>query len=218
MTRLFSNILSKGSPKRIVSTFGDEHGLVYFGNVDQHDDEHQIVKGMTVSHTHTDEHYSVGTYNDYDVSFVQRHDTITTPNGKKRNHTWQIMQCDLKTSEDLPHLFIGLHSHSESFYTHLFTKYSHMRPIQLGAIHPHSADFLGHYRVYGSIANHISIEQLLPSALDDIFLKHFRSLAIEITDESLFVYSEQPLSANLLEVMIKNMTWLAGHIDATKLT
>ena len=81
------------STKRIVNQFADEFGLVYFGYVSQRSDEHHIVRGMTVSTNHHDDHYCIGTFDTYDVVFVERSDTLR--NGKK--HQWHIMEFDLKS-------------------------------------------------------------------------------------------------------------------------
>lgn len=200
------------STKRIIQNFADEFGLVYFGSVSQHSDEHQIIRGMTVSHSHQDAHYCIGTYGQYDISFVERSDTLQ---GKaKRQHTWHILQFDLHTKIELPHVFIGLHSHSESFYQQLLTKYSHLRPLSLGALYQQVPTFTSHYRVFGQPAMHIDIETLLTSSVGEVFVTNFGALAAEIVDGSLYIYSEKAqLTKPLLEAMIKNGTWLAGHID-----
>jgi hypothetical protein len=200
--------------KRIIKSFADEYGLVYFGSVSQHDDEHQIIRGMTVSHKHQDAHYCIGTYGNYDVTFVERSDTLLSKKNK-RQHTWHIFQFDLHTKKDLPHIFIGLHTHSESYYLQLMTKYSHLRPLVLGALYRQIPSFEANYRVFGQPARHIDIEKLLSATVGEMYVKNFGSLAIEVKDGSLYVYSEKiQLTKTLLEAMIKNGTWLAGHIDS----
>jgi hypothetical protein len=208
-----SSLTKVASTKRIIQNFADEFGLVYFGSVSQHSDEHQIVRGMTVSHSHQDSHYCIGTYENYDISFVERSDVVNIKT--KRQHTWHILQFDLHTQKELPHIFIGLHSHSESFYQQLLTKYSQLRPLSLGAVYQQAPTFTTHYRVFGQPAKHIDIETLLTSTVGTVFVQNFGALAAEIVDGSLYIYSEKAqLTATLLEAMIKNGTWLAGHIDA----
>jgi hypothetical protein len=207
-----SSLTKVASTKRIIQNFADEFGLVYFGSVSQHSDEHQIVRGMTVSHSHQDSHYCIGTYENYDVSFVERSDVVNIKT--KRQHTWHILQFDLHTRKELPHIFIGLHSHSESFYQQLLTKYSQLRPLSLGAVYQQVPTFTTHYRVFGQPAKHIDIETLLTSTVGTVFVQNFGALAAEIVDGSLYIYSEKAqLTPSLLEAMIKNGTWLAGHID-----
>jgi hypothetical protein len=207
-----SSLTKIASTKRIIQNFADEFGLVYFGSVSQHSDEHQIVRGMTVSHSHQDSHYCIGTYENYDISFVERSDVVNIKT--KRQHTWHILQFDLHTHKELPHIFIGLHSHSESFYQQLLTKYSQLRPLSLGAVYQQAPTFTTHYRVFGQPAKHIDIETLLTSTVGSVFVQNFGALAAEIVDGSLYIYSEKAqLTPALLEAMIKNGTWLAGHID-----
>jgi hypothetical protein len=50
----------------VLRRFSKKLGFVYFGNVDQHDDEHEVIRGLTVSTTHKDAHYAVGSFDDYD--------------------------------------------------------------------------------------------------------------------------------------------------------
>ena len=207
-----TSITKVAGKKRLIQNFADEFGLVYFGSVSQHSDEHQIIRGMTVSHNHQDAHYCIGTYGHYDISFVERTDTLKAK--ATREHTWHILQFDLHTKKELPHIFIGLHSHSESFYQQLLTKYSHLRPLSLGALYQQAPTFTTHYRVFGQPARHIDIETLLTSSVGEVFVTNFGALAAEIVDGSLYIYSEKAqLTSTLLEAMIKNGTWLAGHID-----
>lgn len=215
MIRTVSHSIHVSRQKKLVKRFADEHGLVYFGSVDQHGDEHHIIRGLTVSHSHTDSHYCIGTYDGYDVAFVERKDDVSdNPTTTAKKHLWHIVQVDLKTKKYLPHIFIGLHSHSESFYTHLFAKYGYLRSISLGAIYRHIPAFTTHYRVYSRPSKHIEVEQLLTSTISEVFVKNFGALAVEIHDGALYVYSEkaQP-SDELFDTMIKNATWLAGRID-----
>lgn len=211
-----SKLLEKRKDKSLVVAFGEQFGLVYFGFVSQQDDEHKLVRGLTLSNQHSDAHYCIGTYDNYDVAFVERRDTIANTTSKhKTAHRWHIMAFDLHTSIELPHVFVGRHSHSESFYTQLFTKYSSLRSLHLGNLGTYKADFLAEYRVYGQPAKVIEIESLLSPIATEMLSKHFGTLAIEIEDGTLYVYSEKPrLSLPLLEAMIKNGVWMARHIDS----
>ena len=207
--------LKRRNDRRVIQMFGDEFGLVYFGHVSSQTDEYRMVRGLTLSTKHHDLHYCIGTYEGYDVVFVERSDQLLHPTKRvKQSHRWHIMEIDLKTTADLPHIFVGLHTHSESFYTQLFTKYPELRALHLGNLGPHQPDFLAKYRVYGPPAQILEIERLLSPLITDMIAKHFGALAIEIHESSLFVYSEQTrLSRPLLEGMLKNGVWLARHID-----
>lgn len=224
MASHIQTLKKKFSPKRIVSRrrdrsiivdFAEKNGLVYFGRVAQGADEHRIVRGLTVSTNHHDLHYCVGTYEGYDISFVERSDTLVSTKTRVKNvHRWHIIEFDLLVAKDLPHMFVGMHSHSESFYLQLFTKFPQLRAISLGALGEHKAEFLHKYRVYASPGHSLDVEKVLSPLVTEMVSKHFGALAIELLDSSLYVYSESAsISESLLDAMLKNGRWLADHID-----
>ncbi len=210
-----SRVVIYRNEKRIVQAFGEEHGLVYFGHV-SNDNEYAIVRGLTLSNQHRDLHYCVGSYSGYDVAFVERSDTLLSPTKKTKNaHRWHIMEFDLHTKQDLPHVFIGLHSHSESFYMQLFTKYPHLRMLSLGHTGNYPAEFTEGYRVYGKPAQLLDVEAVITPEIAGLISRHFGRVAIEIHDGSLYLYSENlHVSMTLLDAMLKNGVWLAKHLDA----
>lgn len=57
---------------KLFRDFADKLGFVYFGFVDQRDDEHQLIRGLTLSTTHRDDNYCVGTYHSYDIAFCEQ--------------------------------------------------------------------------------------------------------------------------------------------------
>ena len=203
----------RASNKRIIQKFADEHGLVYFGSVSQHVEDAEIIRGMTVSHSHRDSHYCIGSASGYDVAFVERTDTVGHAS-TRRGHTWHILQIDLKTVRSAPHTFIGLHHHSDSYYKHLFAKYTQLSPISLGALAQYPAPFSAGHRVYAQPALHLEVERMITPEIANVMVKNFGTLAVEIVGSSLYVYSERyRLTRPLLEAMIQNATWLAGRID-----
>lgn len=198
------------STKRIITDFIDATGLVYFGYVSQRDDDHHIVRGMTVSTKHHDDHYCIGTYEDYDVVFVERSDTLQ--NGKR--HRWHIMEFDLKTSVDIPHSFIGSGKHGNGFHELLTIKYPNLQPASLGALLPYPNDFLAAFNVYTTPAHIVDFEQVIDPDTASFIAKHFAGLVMEITEQALYVYSEKPhLTTELLVTMATNGAWLAARID-----
>lgn len=210
-----TRFVSRRALKAIISHFAEEYGLVYFGFVSQRDDEHRIVRGLTLSNQHRDSHYCIGTYEGYDVTFVERTDTLKDASKKiHRSHMWHILAVDLHAVKEQPHVFIGQYTQSESLYLELFTKYSHMRSLSLGNTADYPHEFLAHYRVYGHPSKIIEVEATLSTLATEMISKHFGALAIEIHEGVLYVYSENPrLSPQLLEAMIKNGVWLARHMD-----
>ena len=87
---------------KIIRRFASQVGLVYFGTVDQHQDDHEIIRGLTVSTTHRDAHYAVGSYDGYDVSIVDRFDVTFDAQLRPIEHVWLIFQVNLQ-DVSLPH-------------------------------------------------------------------------------------------------------------------
>ena len=53
------NALKNQSTARIIQKLADDIGMVYFGYVDQRDDEHKLLRGITVSNNHDDYHFDL---------------------------------------------------------------------------------------------------------------------------------------------------------------
>jgi hypothetical protein len=204
-------MLSGGSgSKRIITEFAEEVGMVYFGYVSQRDDEHHIVRGLTVSTKHHDDHYCIGTYENYDAVFVERSDTLH--NGKK--HTWHIMEFDLKTTTDLPHVFVGSGKRGHGFHELLDLKYPHLQAITPGSTGSYPASFTSQFSLYVTPAHSVSAEQLFTPEVAATLSTHFAGLVVEVTEQALYLYSEKSLlTKNLLETMLKNGAWLAAQLN-----
>lgn len=212
-----AHITSHYSTKRVIQHFAESMGLVYFGQAATVDDdeEEQVVRGVTVSVSHHDAHYCVGTYEGYDVSFVERTDHLKpNPGAPSKPHTWHIIEIDLHTKRDLPHVFVGQHTHTEAFYRQLFIKFPALRPVRLGALAAYDNHFLSTYRIYTRPTNTLEVERVLTPQVTGMISKHFGNLAIEIAHETLYIYSEHNhVGHALLEAMLKNGVWLARQID-----
>lgn len=211
--------ITRRSTNAAISRFVKDTGLVHFGFVDQRSDDHVMIRGVTVSNNHRDEHYAVGTYEGYDVLFVERHDKLLSPKKHdSESHTWHIVQVDLKSKVDLPHVFLGLHTHSDAFYMQLFHKYPRLRQHRPGITANYDLGFLAAWRWYVSPTNALKSEQLLTPAVMKQFESHFGSLAVEIETGALYVYSEIPhITSTSLKAMLQNAVWLAMQIDAAHL-
>ncbi len=201
---------SAQATKRLVLEFADRSGMVYFGYVSQRSDDHHIVRGLTVSNKHVDDHYCIGTYEGYDVVFVERSDELRS--GKR--HVWHILEFDLKTTVDIPHLFIGSATRGYGFHELLETKYPALTAVTLGATGMYSADFSSHYAVYVRPEHAIAAERIITPDVAAIAGSHLKGLVMEITEQALYVYSEKPhLTSDLLDAMLSGGVWLAAQID-----
>jgi hypothetical protein len=197
--------------RRLITEFAERSNMVYFGFVSQLIDEHRIVRGLTVSTKHHDQHYCIGTYHGYDVVFVERTDTLLTSG---HTHTWHIMEFDLSTTADLPHIFIGSPVHGNGFHSLLKAKYSSMLPVSVGATGVYPNDFTNYFRLYTNPAHAVRAEQLIDPETAAMIGRHFKGLVVEIVDNALYVYSEKThISGSLLDTMLANGVWLARRID-----
>jgi hypothetical protein len=178
-------------------------------------EEHRLVRGLTMSTSHADNHYCIGTVEGFDVVLLERSDSIRLPHASKKTpHSWLILEIDLDEVLDLPHIFLGTRSHSDEFYGRLFTSFSRLKKAPLGAFGQHSPEFVHHYSIYTSPADTLRAEQLFTVDITKIIGVHFRPLAIEVSGSSLYIYADnQRPTANLLETMLKNGLWLAENLN-----
>jgi hypothetical protein len=209
-----SKVVQSRLHKRVMMNFAERAGLVYFGYVDQRDDEHRLVRGLTISPHHRDNHYCIGTFQGYDVVLVERTDTIKFPGKSAKMHDWIIMEFDLHTKWDIPHIFLGLHSHSDTFYAQLFTKFSKLARMPQSTLGVYSQAFASRYAVYTEPERAIEVEELFDKKITETIGQHFGSLTVEVSEGCLYLYAEhQRPSQALLDKMIKYGTWLAESID-----
>lgn len=209
-----SKVIQSRLYKRTFQRFADKIGLVYFGYVDQRNDEHSLIRGMTVSTKHRDNHYCIGSFEGYDVTLVERVDMIHFPGKPSRLHNWVIMTFDIHRSVDLPHIVLGSHSHNDTFYAQFFTKYAHFAKIDLDQTDAYPRDFLKHYSLYAKVDQALSAERLFNPALARSVSEQFGQLSIEILDGTVYLYAEhQHPSTALLEGMLTRGLWLTKVID-----
>lgn len=187
-------------------------GLVYFGYVDQRDDDHQLIRGITVSNTHNDHYYTVGTFKGYDIAIVVRQDALRYSDKRLKDHHWTIITIDLhNTKYQLPHCYIGHHSVRDE----LIAQYNQLSPI---AIHPYSKDyskqFLDNYTVYARLTHAQLVASLLSPEVLNVIGEKFTDMSVEIVENTVYLYkTEKHPSRALLEKMINNGLWLAEAID-----
>lgn len=210
-----SKVIQSRVHKRTFQQFADKVGLVYFGYVDQRDDEHSLIRGMTVSTKHRDNHYCIGSFEGYDITLVERVDTIHFPGKPSRLHNWVIMTFDLHQSVDLPHVFLGSHSHNDTFYAQFFTKYAHFAKVDLEQTGAYDHGFLKKYSLYAKADQSLSAERLFHPTLAKAVAEQFGSLTVEIHEGTVYLYAEhQRTSTALLEGMLTRGLWLTRIIDS----
>jgi hypothetical protein len=203
--------------KRVFRQFATKLGLVYFGYVDQRNDEHSLVRGVTVSTKHRDNHYCIGSFDGYDVTVVERTDTLRFPGKESKTHNWTILTLDLHHSHDVPHVFMGLTTRHDTFHAHLLTKLNHFAKIHVGVLGQYDLAFTQRYELYAKPEQALTVERLFTPAIAKAIATSFGHLTLEIDDGTLYIYAEgqRPTTA-LLEKMLQCGVWMARIADDFK--
>lgn len=203
--------------KRVFQQFATKLGLVYFGYVDQRNDEHSLVRGVTVSTKHRDNHYCIGSYDGYDVTVVERVDTLHFPGKESKTHNWTILALDLHNRHDVPHVFMGLTTRHDTFHAHLLTKLSQFAKIHVGVLGQYEPAFIQRYELYAKPEQALTVERLFTPAVATVIATNFGHLMLEIDDGTLYIYAEgqRPTTA-LLEKMLQCSVWMAQVADGFK--
>lgn len=208
-------LLTMMQAKSVFRAICAEHDLVYFGHVNQYDDEHELVKGVTFSHNHRDNHYVVGTVNGYDLILLERTDTISFPGKPTEAYTWIILQVDLHESLHLPHVFIDAKHHESGFYNALFAKFSRLSPAE------HAFDeqqyeklFLQRFHCYTPPDAIDTLPLLLTRETAAVMAHHFGHFDVEWIGDRLMIYSTgRPATKHLIDTMLREGIWLAAEIE-----
>lgn len=202
--------MRKLATRRVIQKLADDLGMVYFGYVDQQDDDHQLVRGFTASSTHGDHHYTVGTYKSYDVSLVIRRDAIEYSDRRIKDHYWTIMTFDLKTSFELPDFHILNQRRKEQF----IAKFTQLREMPRESFVGHEPRFFDLYTVYGRLEKLQEQCQLLKPAMTSGILETFNGMSAEVHDNTLYIYltSKHPTRPEL-ERMLRSGIWLSQALD-----
>lgn len=219
LTLKAKHIASRNGPasrarKRSITHFAEKMGFVYFGSVDQYIDDHHIIRGLTVSSSHKDDNYVVGSINSYDISLVNRVDTVPDNKGVQRMHSWLVFEIGLHQGFDVPHIFLEPQAQRTRSFAKLFTTHSHMQIVPLGMLEPYSDEFMNRYHVFAAPSHFIETERYFSSSVTRTLAAHFWPIAVEVSEGSLYLYaSNQVITEHLLETMLRNGIWLATKLE-----
>jgi hypothetical protein len=213
-TKFLAHRIKNRSNNRVFSSFAKRVGVVYFGFVNQHSDDHKLVHGLTLSSTIRDNNFCVGTVDGYNLSIVDRSDYSIEPDGSNILNSWIIFAFELHTETAIPHFFIGTKNRSLQPYHSLFSTFPNMKEVGLGVFEKYSTDFTSRYSIYARPAKSVDIQNIISSKISDVLAAHFWPMCIEQHDNILYVCSaNERVSMSLLDNMFKNGLWLAGQLD-----
>ncbi|MDN5275782.1 MAG: hypothetical protein JWN33_431 [Candidatus Saccharibacteria bacterium] len=214
------SVVRRNSPnsrnrRRLILKFAEKMGMVYFGRVDQFIDEHRVVRGLTVSSTHKDDSYCVGSYNGYDISLVDRTDIVVDAKQNSVSHNWLILEIDLNTSKDVPHFFLQPHSHEEAAYAKLFLAFAKLQPASLDVFAAQPPEFSRRYGVFVTPTDALRTEKYLNAIITRKIAAHFWPLAVEVYHNTVYIYASnhKHVTMQLLSTMLENGVWLASALD-----
>jgi hypothetical protein len=213
-TKFLTHRIKNRSNSRIFSNFAKHVGIVYFGYVNQHSDDHKLVRGLTVSSSIKDNNYCVGTVEDYNLSIVDRTDYMVEPDGSEVLNNWIIFAFELHTETAIPHFFIGAKNRSLQPYHTLFSTFPNMKEVELGIFEEYSVDFTSRYSIYARPAKSADVQNIISARISNVLAAHFWPMCIEQHNNVLYIYStNERVNLPLLNGMFKNGLWLAGQLD-----
>ena len=205
--------LGAAATRRIIKQFAAKHHMVYFGHVDPREDEYELVRGLTLSTKHIDNHYTVGTHDGRDVILVERRNTLSFPNKPDSSYRWLIAQIDLKRS-GFPHLFIDCNHHDATFYANAFLLRQGIQ--DLGTyFNGLSPSFAQKAKLFANPSKYTAVRELVTPEVAETIAQHFTQFDYELFDDCLLVYASNNLpTPALLEDMLRIGAWLAAHFEA----
>ncbi len=213
-----STLFSHSNTKSFFKKACDDHHLVYFGSVDQHSDEHEIVRGFTLSPSHKDSHFCVGTVTNRDVILLHRTDTLSFPGKGDAHYSWVILQIDL-TTESLPHTVLDAGHYDEIFYDTLFAKFARLNKIDRESLRAIDATFAEKFTVYSPPDASESILQLLSVDTAATLGHHFKHFDVEWFQDRLIIYAPHPrMHSKLIDDMLRLGLWLSDQLEASAKT
>lgn len=193
------------------------YDMVYFGAVSSQDDDHELVRGLTVSAQHHDKHYCVGTVEGYDVTLLERTDHLRFPGTPGEYHRWILLQVDLD-GFNLPHIFLDNRQHSSAFYNILFAKYTRLRAVDANLFADHDPKFASHFATHTSPENEAAMVQVLRQEITTTLGHHFSQFDFELFDDRLIVYcANKTATKQLIEHMLRAGIWFAREIETGRM-
>ena len=196
----------------------ERYDLIYFGAVDQQSDEHKMVRGVTLSTSHRDAHYCVGSIQGWDVILLERTDTIEYPGKPTKDYRWNILQVDLKSAR-LPHILLDAHHHNETFYAQLFTKFVRLTHADVNIFADHESPFTTRYSVYTPPDSLDSLPLLFPADTTSVIGHHFSQFDYECFQDRLLIYSlDHAPTKQHIDLMIRAGLWLANELEENSKT
>ena len=202
-----SHIAQRSTTRKIMQQFAEQAGLVYFGSTGQDDEQHQPIRGYTLSTTSRDDHYSVGTIRGYAIALVERQDTARSTNEASASQRWLIAAVALYTRHDIPYMFISPRQYA-SAHPH-YTE----RPLRLGVFGSYSPEFEQRFVIYGEPGRAVEIERYITPDIANVLVSHFKECSIEVSNGTVYLYANTEPSIEMLDMLVSNAVWFGAVLD-----
>jgi len=204
--------------KKVFKSACKLYDLVYFGYVSQHNDEHQMVRGFTLSPSHVDRHYCVGTVSGRDVILLERTDTVSFPDKPSRAYSWLIVQIDLKKQMPV-RMVLNACTYDRTISSTITARLAHLHKFDQFALTGYDEAFRTAFQVFAPLQQSDAAFRLLDPGTASILGHHFAAFDYEILYDELIVYLPTA-TPNLrqIEHMLKAGIWLAGQLDGGQIS
>jgi len=195
--------------------FSDQLGLVHFGDIHQHNDDLDAIRGFTASLTHRDTHFAVGTYNGFNIRMTNRFDVIRIAGNPNHEQLWTIIEIELD-AKSIPHMFFIPTGREAGEYGRLYATQPNMQPLNSMILDNRSPEFHGRFQIFASATHSHKVESLFTSPIIVGIGSRFWPHGIEIEHGKLLVYiTEDRLTKAVLESALASALWLAETIDSS---
>lgn len=197
---------------RIMREFAHKFDLVYFGRVHHLDDDHQMVRGITLAADHQDGHFMVGNYKGYDITALQRTVPMSHPHHGSRSYRWTVLQVDLKNHQ-MPHILITAGHQDRIFFDNMRIKLATFQQVP-GKNLSTSDEFDHHFKIFAGADALDDLPVILSPGLCATILQYFKHFDIEIQADQVIVYTAHSLiTSAILQEMLREALWLASQLD-----
>lgn len=201
--------------KQIIKAADETYSLIYFGGVSQTDDEHKPVKGVTFSPQHVDRHYSVGTVEGFDVTLLERTDSLSMPGKSTEDYRWTLLRVELKPSIKLDHVLIDTAQHEQAYYAKLFAKFGRLHPANHCFSVPAYGEFSGVFHTYTTPDSLDHLAGLISPETAQTLLQHFPRFDVEWFDNQIIISTPEPLAnQQTIEMMLREALWLGRYFES----
>lgn len=210
-TRLITKparIANERIARRVFKNFAKKHKLLYFAEVDNLHKESRIVRGLTLGLSKKDTHHAIGSHNSYDIACVYRYGKPET------GYLWTVMEADLHTAVNLPHIIIGKKTEVKQLIGDLMGIHRHLSEHNFAQPDDHHTRFKRSFIAYASPAHASLVEHIISPELTNSLVDHLDKIVIEIEGDSIYLAVNNPrLSVAYLDKLMHYTLEFARHTD-----